>query len=78
MVTTLRAPTSASVALAALQTQRHRSWRFLDYEWALAEAWVTASQGAVRAAVATMLSAAETARTNGQFAAEVLCLQAAT
>jgi DNA-binding CsgD family transcriptional regulator len=68
----------AAVALAALQKQRHRSWRFLDYEWALAEAWVTASQGAVSAAVATMLSAAETARTNGQFAAEVLCLQAAT
>jgi len=68
----------ALVARATLQKQRHPSWRFLDYEWALAEAWVTASQGAVSAAVATMLSAAETARTNGQFAAEVLCLQAVT
>jgi hypothetical protein len=44
---------------------------------ALAEAWVTASQGAVSAAVTIMLSAAETG-TNGQFAAEVLCLQAVT
>jgi DNA-binding CsgD family transcriptional regulator len=68
----------AATALAVLQKQRHPSWRFLDYECALAEAWVTACQGAVSAAVAIMLSAAETARTNGQFAAEVLCLQAVT
>jgi DNA-binding CsgD family transcriptional regulator len=68
----------AAAALAALQKQRHPSWRFLDYEWALAKAWVAASQGAVSAAATTMLSAAETARTNGQFAAEVLCLQAVT
>jgi DNA-binding CsgD family transcriptional regulator len=68
----------ATAALAALQDRRHPSWRCLDYEYALARAWVAAAQGAVGEAVATLLSAAETARANGQFAAEVMCLQTAT
>src|SRR6185437_15095950 len=44
----------------------------------IARAWVAAAQGDVSQAVATLLSAAETARANGQFAAEVMCLQTAT
>jgi DNA-binding CsgD family transcriptional regulator len=68
----------AAAALAALEDHRHPSWRCLDYEYAIARAWVAAAQGAVSEAVATLLSAAETARTNGQFAAEVMCLQTAT
>jgi DNA-binding CsgD family transcriptional regulator len=39
---------------------------------------VAAAQGAVSEAVSIALSAAETARGNGQFAAEVMCLQTAT
>ena len=68
----------AAAALATLETQRHPSWRCLDYERGLAQAWVVASQGAVSEAIALSLSTAETARTNGQFAAEVICLQSAT
>jgi DNA-binding CsgD family transcriptional regulator len=68
----------AVAALAALEKRRHRGWRGLDYERSLAHAWVAASQGAVTEAMATVLAAAETARANGQFAAEVICLQTAT
>ncbi len=68
----------AAAALAALEDRRHPSWRCLDYEYAIAKAWVAAVQGALSEAVATLLSAAETARANGQFAAEVMCLQTAT
>jgi DNA-binding CsgD family transcriptional regulator len=68
----------AAAALAALEDRRHPSWRCLDYEYAIARAWVAAAQGAASEAVATLLSAAETARASGQFAAEVMCLQTAT
>ncbi len=68
----------AAAALAALEDRSHPSWRCLDYEYAIARAWVAAAQGAVSEAAATLLAAAETARANGQFAAEVMCLQTAT
>jgi DNA-binding CsgD family transcriptional regulator len=68
----------AAAALAALEERRHPSWRCLDYEYAIARAWVAAAEGAVSEAVATLLSAAETARANGQLAPEVMCLQTAT
>ena len=68
----------AAAALGALEKQRHPSWQFLDYEHGLARAWVAAAQGAVTEAITTSLSTAETARANGQFAAEVRCLQTAT
>jgi DNA-binding CsgD family transcriptional regulator len=68
----------AVAALAALEQHRHPSWLYLDYEHSIARAWVAACQGAVSQAVGIALSAAETARANGQFAAEVLCLQTAT
>jgi DNA-binding CsgD family transcriptional regulator len=71
-------PVDASGALKALNQRRHPSWRFLDYESAIARAWVTACVGAVSEAIAIVLSAAETARDDGQFGAEVLCLQVAT
>ena len=61
-----------------LEKQRHPSWRYLDYEHAIARAWVAAAQGAVTEAIAISLGAAETARDNGQFAPEVMCLQTAT
>ncbi len=68
----------AAAAIVALEKQRHPSWRLLDYEQGLAQAWVAACQGAVSEAIKTVLSAAENVRTNGQFAAEVMCLQTAT
>ena len=39
----------AAAALAALEDRRHPSWRCLDYEYAIARAWVAAAQGAVSA-----------------------------
>jgi predicted ATPase/class 3 adenylate cyclase len=68
----------AAASLDALNERRHPAWRHLDYEYAIARAWVAACQDAVSEAIATLLSAAETARANGQFAAEVMCLQTAT
>lgn len=68
----------AAARLAALRRQRHPSWRYLDYEYAIATAWVAAGQGAVTEAIAISLAAAESTRANGQFAPEVMCLQTAT
>lgn len=68
----------AMTAAAALEERRHPAWRYLDYERALAHAWVSAAQGATSTAINEALSGAETARANGQFAAEVMCLQTAT
>jgi DNA-binding CsgD family transcriptional regulator len=68
----------AAAWLVRLEKQRHPSWRYLDYEYAIAKAWVAAGQGAISEAIMTSLDAAETARGNGQFAPEVMCLQTAT
>jgi DNA-binding CsgD family transcriptional regulator len=67
----------AAAALEALD-KLQRPFRLLDYERSLARAWVAAGQGAVSEAITGLLSAAERAADNGQFAAEVLCRQAAT
>jgi DNA-binding CsgD family transcriptional regulator len=66
----------AAAALAALDTLQ-RPFRLLDYERSLAQAWVSAGQGAVSEAIGVLRSAAESAAANGRFAAEVICLQAA-
>jgi DNA-binding CsgD family transcriptional regulator len=68
----------AAAALAELDQHRHPSWHYLDYEYGIAKGWVAASQGAVSQAVGIVSSAAEIARANGQFAAEVMCLQTVT
>jgi DNA-binding CsgD family transcriptional regulator len=68
----------AAASLARLENQRHPSWRYLDYECAIATAWVVAAQGATSEAIAVLLAAAETASSNGQLAPEVMCLQTAT
>ena len=67
----------AAAELAALDTAP-RSYRSLDYERSLAQAWVAAGQGGVSEAIQVMVSAAERAAAKGRFAAEVLCLQTAT
>lgn len=75
----MRGQVSEAIAAgAALEQRRHPAWRYLEYEHALARAWVAAVQGAVTEAISGALSGAETARANGQFAAEVMCLQTAT
>ena len=67
----------ALMAQAALAQKRHPSWRLCDYEYELANAWVAACRGAVSSAIKTAQSAAEMTRASGQYAAEVMCLQAA-
>jgi hypothetical protein len=67
----------AVAALGALEELRHASWRFLDYERALAQAWVCAAANTAQA-ISLALSAAENARVDGQFGAELMCLQTAT
>lgn len=67
----------AIAAASELERQRHPSWRIFDYEYGIANAWVAACQGAVTAAVSTALATADTAGSNGQFAAEVMCRQTA-
>jgi DNA-binding CsgD family transcriptional regulator len=67
----------AVAALAALDSVTRR-FRALDHELSLARALAAASQGAVTEAIAIVQSAAQRARSAGQFAGEVACLQAAT
>ncbi len=67
----------ATTAFAALEAHRHPAWRYLDYALELARAWVLASCGAVSEAIASARAAAGIACGNGQFAAEVVCLQTA-
>ena len=66
-----------AAALAALDNRR-RPFRKLDYERSVAQAWVAVGQGAVSEAITVVLSAAERAAANREFALEVLCLQTAT
>jgi DNA-binding CsgD family transcriptional regulator len=66
----------ATAALAALD-EVSRRFRALDHERSLALAWLAAGQGAVSKGIALVLAAAERARSAGQFAAEVCCLQTA-
>jgi DNA-binding CsgD family transcriptional regulator len=68
----------AAAALSAAEKHRHPSHGCIDYELGLARAWVAGSQGVVSQAISHALGAAETAAANGQFAAEVMCLQTAT
>ena len=68
----------AAAGLVELEQHRHPTWRYLDYEFAIAQAWVAAASGTTSSAISTLLSAAESAHANGQLAAEVLCLQTAT
>jgi hypothetical protein len=68
----------ATTAFEAITARRYPSWRFLDYELAIAKAWSKALRSAISEATNTVLAAADTCRENGQLAAEVLCLQTAT
>ena len=77
-LTMLGAVDEAVTALESLERQRHPTWRMhVDYEHALARGWVAAVPGVVSEGISIVLSAAETARANGQLAPEVMCLQTA-
>lgn len=52
-----------------------RPFRSLDYERALARAWITAGEGVIGEAIDILDAGAEIARANGRLAAEVMCLQ---
>ncbi|WP_018601749.1 LuxR C-terminal-related transcriptional regulator [Mycobacterium sp. 155] len=71
------ATAEAASALSTLE-KLPRTFRMLECERNIAQAWVAAGQGAVSEAIALLLSASETACRKGQFAAEVACLQTAT
>ncbi|HKP44147.1 helix-turn-helix transcriptional regulator [Mycobacterium sp.] len=66
----------AAVA-ASTAISRHPTWRYLESTYLLATAWVSAVQGRVSEARDICARAAEFARTHGQPAREVLCLQTA-
>jgi DNA-binding CsgD family transcriptional regulator len=74
----IRGSTSEAAAALAVLDKLGRPFRSLDYERSLARAWCAVGQGAVSEAITILVSAAERARANGQFAAEVICLQTAT
>jgi DNA-binding CsgD family transcriptional regulator len=67
----------AAAVYAVLERRRHPSRQHVNYERELAQAWISVAGGAVSNGIATALAAAENARVNGQFAAEVMCLQTA-
>jgi len=69
--------TNAAVEALAGLDRVQRTFRSLDHERSLARAWVSAAQGTVGEAIATARGAAERASGKGQFAVEVMCLQAA-
>jgi DNA-binding CsgD family transcriptional regulator len=74
----MRGETEAAVAaFGTLDSQRFPAWKWTEWQRSIAEAWVCAAQGARSQSIATAMSAAETARSNGQYAVEVLCLQTA-
>ncbi len=77
MALAMRGDAGEAEATLSSLAARHRPFRSLHYERALARAWVSACCGAVTEAVATVTSAAQVARGVGQYAAEVLCLQTA-
>jgi DNA-binding CsgD family transcriptional regulator len=67
----------AIASLQSLQQSRHPTWRFLEPDYLLATAWVSAAQDRIAEAREITSHAAEFARSHGQPAREVLCLQTA-
>ncbi len=67
-----------AAALLASLDELERPFRSLSVELGLARAWVAAGQGMISEGIGILGHAAETAARDGQFAAEVTCLQTAT
>ncbi len=68
---------AASEVLAKVQRSRHPAHAYRESDSMLAAAWVAAARGHTSQARALAREAAEFARTHGQHAREVVCLQAA-
>ncbi len=68
---------AAMDAMAAMQRSRHPAYAFIEPNRLLAEAWVAAARGRASEAIALAGQAADFARSHGQHAREVLCLQTA-
>ena len=64
-------------ALAQMQRCQHPSFTFIESNRLLATAWVAAGRGRTTEAQTLAAQAADFARTHGQHAREVVCLQAA-
>lgn len=69
---------AASDALADMNRRRHPAFGFIEADRLLSTAWFYAATGALTPAIATAQRAACYARSHGQLAREVMCLQAAT
>ena len=67
----------AVAASKATALSRHPTWKYLESTYLLATAWVSAAQGRTSEARDITSCAAQFARTHGQLAREVLCLQTA-
>ena len=68
---------AALKAEARMQVCRHPSWEFFDPARLRATAWVAATRGRVSEAIALANEGADVARSRGQWAREVMCLQSA-
>jgi DNA-binding CsgD family transcriptional regulator len=68
---------AAVSAMAATRESRHPAYMYVESGYLLAIAWVSAVQGRTTKARGIIARAAEFARTHGQLAREVLCLQTA-
>jgi DNA-binding CsgD family transcriptional regulator len=65
----------AMAALESMRGTRHPAYAFIEPNRLLAEAWLAASRGRSSQAIELARQAAEFARSHGQYAREVLCLQ---
>ncbi len=65
----------AMAALESMRGARHPAYAFIEPNRLLAEAWLAASRGRTSQAIELARQAAEFARSHGQYAREVLCLQ---
>jgi DNA-binding CsgD family transcriptional regulator len=67
----------AASVLAALKAERN-PFVYLEPRCVMAQAWLSAAEGSITAAVAHCLRAAEIARSRGYYAQEAMCLHTAT
>jgi DNA-binding CsgD family transcriptional regulator len=68
---------AAADALRQVQGGRHPSYAFIESNRVLAAAWVAAARGRMSEATTLVGEATDFARSRGQYAREVLCLQTA-
>ena len=74
----MRGATHEAASTLAPLDENPRRFRPLDFERGLAEAWISAGQGAASEAIPCLQATAERCRDAGKFAEEVICLQTAT